>query len=113
MAYVYKHIRPDTNEVFYIGIGTKKNRINDNKSRNKFWKNIVKKYGIIREIIEDNLTWDEACIREKHWINFYGRKNNKTGILSNMTDGGEGSYGRNLSIETKKKISEITENSTE
>ena len=106
MAYVYKHIRPDTNEVFYIGIGVKKQRINSDRSRNILWRNIVNKCGIIREIIEDNLTWDEAVIREKYWISYYGRKNNKTGVLCNMTDGGEGSYGRVLSDETKKKISE-------
>jgi len=27
MAYVYKHIRMDKNEVFYIGIGTEKEEI--------------------------------------------------------------------------------------
>jgi hypothetical protein len=106
MAYIYKHIRPDTNEVFYIGIGVDKSRINSNQSRNRFWANIVKKYGIIREIVEDGLTWHEATSREKFWINFYGRKNNNTGILCNMTDGGEGSYGRVVSEDTKKKISE-------
>jgi hypothetical protein len=106
MAYIYKHIRPDTNEVFYIGIGVDRRRINSNQSRNRFWVNIVKKYGIIKEIFEDNLTWHDAINREKFWIDFYGRKNNNTGILCNMTDGGEGSYGRLVNEETKKKISE-------
>jgi hypothetical protein len=106
MSYIYKHIRPDTNEVFYIGVGVDERRINSNQSRNKFWKNIVNKHGIIREIIEDNLSWDDAIKREQYWIKFYGRKNNNTGRLCNMTDGGEGSYGRILSNETKQKISE-------
>jgi len=106
MAYVYKHVRPDNNQVFYIGIGSDEQRIDSNKSRNKFWINIVKKHGIKREIIEDNLSWSDAMIREQYWIKFYGRKNNNTGILCNMTDGGEGSYGRVLSEESKKKISE-------
>lgn len=35
-----------------------------------------------------------------------GEKENKTGILTNMTDGGEGAYGCTPSVETKKKISE-------
>lgn len=104
MAYVYKHIKLDTNEVFYIGIGVKKNRLKSFNSRNKFWCNIVNKHGINFEIIEDNLTWDEACVREKFWINYYGRKNDKTGILVNMTDGGEGTYGKIVSEETKDKI---------
>ena len=106
MAYVYKHIRLDNNEIFYIGVGSDERRIDSDKSRNKFWKNIVKKHGIKREIIEDNLSWEDAIIREQYWIKFYGRKNNNTGILCNMTDGGEGSYGRILSEETKNKISE-------
>ena len=105
MAYVYKHIRPDTKQIFYIGIGTEKERMNSKRSRNKFWKNIVNKYGILSEVIEDNLTWDEAVIREQYWIKFYGRKNNKTGVLCNMTDGGEGSFGRIIKDETKRKIS--------
>ena len=68
MSYIYKHIRPDTNEVFYIGVGVDERRINSNQSRNKFWKNIVNKHGIIREIIEDNLSWDDAIKREQYWI---------------------------------------------
>jgi hypothetical protein len=100
MAYVYTHIRMDTGQVFYIGIGSKENRINRKKSRNKYWHNIVNKYGMISEIIEENLTWNQACDREIFWISYYGRDN-----LCNMTDGGEGTYGRVMSDETKNKIS--------
>ena len=113
MAYVYKHIRPDTNEVFYIGIGVRKNRINSHKSRNPLWKNIVNKYGMISEIIEDNLTWDDACSREQFWIKCYGRKNNNTGILSNMTDGGDGLSGFKHSDESKLKTSNSLKNNKE
>jgi hypothetical protein len=42
MSYIYKHIRPDTNKVFYIGVGSDERRIDSNQSRNKFWKNMVK-----------------------------------------------------------------------
>ena len=101
MAYVYKHLKMDTNDIFYIGIGTDKNRIFSKKSRNRYWHNIVNKYGIKYEIIEKDLTWDEACKREKYWISFYSREN-----LCNMTDGGEGSYGRKVSEYTRKRISE-------
>jgi hypothetical protein len=90
----------DTGQVFYIGIGSKENRINSKKSRNKYWHNIVNKYGMISEIIEENLTWNQACDREIFWISYYGRDN-----LCNMTDGGEGTYGRVMSDETKNKIS--------
>lgn len=45
MAYVYKHIRLDTNEVFYVGIGsgiTYKRAYKVN-GRTQFWQNITKK----------------------------------------------------------------------
>jgi hypothetical protein len=109
MAYVYQHIRLDTNKPFYIGIGF------DNKGtykrahrygRNRIWQNIVNKTDYIVEIIEDGLS-DEAVIeREKYWIKVFGRIDNKTGILSNLTDGGEATLGWIPSDETKKKISE-------
>lgn len=100
MALVYRHIRLDTNEVFYIGIAVRKNRVTSRRSRNPYWRNIVNKYGMISEIIEENLTWEEACTREKYWISFYGRDK-----LSNLTDGGEGCFGRVLNDKTKEKIS--------
>ena len=101
MAYVYKHMRMDTGEVFYIGIGSNESRMYSKKSRNRYWYNIVKKHGILIEKIEENLTWSDACDREKYWIIYYGREN-----LCNMTDGGEGSYGRIVNEDTKRKISE-------
>lgn len=101
MSYVYKHLRKDNGEVFYIGIGSKPSRINSKRSRNKYWHNIVNKYGMTSEIIEGDLTWEQACEREKYWISYYKREN-----LCNMTDGGEGTYGRFLSEETKNKISQ-------
>jgi hypothetical protein len=101
MAYVYKHNRLDTGEVFYIGIGSTESRMSSKRSRNKYWHNIVKKHGMSIEIIEENLTWDEACDREKYWITYYGRDK-----LCNMTDGGEGSCGKIVSDDTKRKISE-------
>ena len=57
MAYVYKHIRKDNNEIFYIGIGNDDSyeRAYQTKSRNIFWKHIVNKTDYFVEIIEDNL----------------------------------------------------------
>ena len=45
MAYIYKHIRLDTNEVFYIGIGSDNTykRANLKKGRNIYWNNIINK----------------------------------------------------------------------
>ncbi len=56
--YIYFHINPLKNEIFYVGKG-KGNRAYDKNNRNRFWKNIVKKYGYIVNIIEDNLNEKE------------------------------------------------------
>jgi hypothetical protein len=53
-----------------------------------------------------NLTEDEAFELEKELIKKYGRKDNGTGILRNLTDGGEGPSGAIVKDETKIKLSE-------
>lgn len=107
MAYVYKHIRKDNNEVFYVGIGTLKNykRVNSLLNRNTHWLNIVNKVGYYSEIIEDDINWEKACELEKYWISYYGRVDLKTGTLVNLTNGGEGTFGMKHSINTRKKQS--------
>jgi hypothetical protein len=107
MAYVYRHIRLDKNEPFYIGIGSDTNykRANWKFRNNNIWNSIVNKTSYEVEILLDNITWDQACIKEKEFINLYGRKDIKTGILSNLTYGGEGTFGHILNEETKKNIS--------
>jgi hypothetical protein len=107
MAYIYKHIRKDTNKVFYVGIGKNKNRKNSKYSRNEHWHSITKKTNFYSEIIEDNLTWDLACEREIFWIKFYGRADLNEGNLVNKTNGGEGVVGRIMSEEQKEKLRNI------
>lgn len=107
MAYVYRHIRVDKNEPFYIGIGSDKNyrRAYDKSHRNKIWKNIYNKSSIEIEILFQDLSWEQACEKEKELIKLYGRKN-YGGTLCNMTIGGDGTIGliRNDVIERNKKI---------
>lgn len=109
MAYVYRHIRLDKNEPFYIGIGSDKEykRANTNTRRNKHWINISK-FGYEVDILFDGLTWDEACVKEKEFISLYGRKDKNKGSLCNLTDGGDGCLGRivTFSEESKRKMSE-------
>lgn len=107
MAYVYTHIRMDTNQVFYVGIGSKPNRFRafEKSKRNKHWRSIVSKTDFKVEIIADNITWENACNKEMELIQFYGRADKKNGTLCNWTDGGEGAKGAIVSGETKKKIS--------
>jgi hypothetical protein len=102
---VYRHIRLDKNEVFYIGIAKQKNRpYESGKRRSVFWNKIVKKSEYEVEIIFDNLSWEKAKEKEKEFIKLYGRKNLNNGTLVNMTDGGDGSL--NPCLSTRLKIAE-------
>jgi hypothetical protein len=106
MAYIYRHIRLDKNEPFYIGIGSDSNykRAYDKKCRNKYWNNIsVNGYNV--EILYSNLTWEQSCEKEKEFIRLYGRKDLGLGTLCNMTDGGEGTANRIFTKEHREKIS--------
>ena len=103
MAYVYRHIRKDKNEVFYIGIGCSPNykRAFETHKRNIFWERTASLSEIEVEILFDNLTWEEACEKEKEFIKLYGRRNLGLGTLVNLTDGGDGGKGVKKSIEEK------------
>ena len=105
MAVLYRHIRLDKNEPFYIGIGNSKHRAGKKDSRNSIWHNIVAKSPYRVDIIMDNLTWQEACEKEIEFIALYGRKDLKNGTLVNMTDGGEGCLNVIKTEESKIKIS--------
>lgn len=102
---VYRHRRLDTNEIFYVGIGSIK-RSKEKHNRNKYWSNIINKSEYNIEVVAENLDWDTACELEILLIQEYGRKDLGTGCLVNMTNGGEGSKGRFriCSEETKLKI---------
>lgn len=93
MAYVYQHIRKDTNQIFYIGIGQNNNnfkRAYSKFDRNKYWVNISKKTDYEVKILIDNISWVQACEIETLLIKQFGRIDLGTGLLTNMTDGGDG-----------------------
>lgn len=106
-AYVYTHTRLDTNEIFYVGIGTQDNykRASHSHNRTNYWNNIVKKCGWKVDIVFDKLTWEEACKKEVELIKKYGRIDLGTGTLVNLTEGGEGAIGRVVKEETRYKMS--------
>lgn len=107
MAYLYTHTRLDTNEIFYVGIGSDNKfiRANSKNGRNIIWKRITNKTDYKVDIILDNISWVDACKEEIVLIKKYGRINLNTGTLCNLTDGGEGSIGAIVSEATKKKMS--------
>ena len=107
--YVYKWIRLDKNEVFYIGKGHG-NRYKDLRMRNKYFLNVVNKVGMDNiniEIIEDNLDEITAFEKEKYYIKYY----KDIGCnLTNLTSGGDGSsdWWNYLSEEEKEHHREIS-----
>lgn len=103
--YVYLHVKEDTGEVFYVGKGTKV-RWCVSFSRSLHWKNTAKKHGVVCRIVAHNLTAQESLILEKKLIVSYGRQDQKTGCLVNLTDGGDGVVNYVWTEEHRKKISE-------
>jgi hypothetical protein len=96
--YVYMYLREDGTP-YYVGKGKKRRAYSKEKrvlppkdeSRIVFYK--------------QNLTEEEAFEHEIELIALYGRKDLGTGILHNLTDGGEGSSGIIISEETRRKLS--------
>lgn len=114
--YLYRHIRLDKNEPFYIGIGTlnpKRKGIKDSclyqrayqkGGRGDIWNKITNKTKYEVEVIFSSNDYDFIKQKEIEFIKLYGRKNLGTGILANLTDGGEGMHGYVFTKEHKEKI---------
>lgn len=115
--YTYLYRNPETQEPFYVGMG-KRNRkfdhLKEAKTRpeptagehklNTIRKILANGKEPIIEIVKDNITREEAVELEIQLIARYGRKDNGTGILTNQTDGGDGTRG--WSQEAKLVVSE-------
>lgn len=110
--YIYRHIRPDTNQVFYVGKGKNTarkrhfERAHIDQRRNRFWHNVVKKnqgkYAV--EILLEFDNEPECDAKEIELIALYGRADLGKGTLTNLTDGGDGSTNIIHSEETRAKL---------
>lgn len=109
MAYVYRHLRLDTNQPFYIGIGIQPWRATVKRGRSLDWKKIVAVTDYEVEVIMDDIPIDVAAAKEMEFITMYGMVCNGTGTLVNRTKGGElgvikkGYVPWNIGIETGKR----------
>jgi hypothetical protein len=103
MSYVYTYSYPTTGIPFYVGVGTRnrlKSHIN-NAKKGKRDGNWIK-CNILQKLLNNNeypkiekitgeIDRELALLIEIEYIDKYGRQDIGTGILSNMTDGGDGS----------------------
>ena len=114
--YVYIYLNPlKNNQPFYVGKGKGKRYLQHlygyDCLHNPYKMNTINKILEMTgknppiEIYRESLSEEDAFFLEKELIASYGRTNNKTGILCNLTDGGEGGSGRIVSEEERQDMS--------
>jgi len=97
--YTYCIIDPDSRQPFYVGKGSGTRMYEHNRVRsrltnpllkNKLCKLYQRGKKPVYEKVLINVSEAEAFQKEKELISYYGRLINHTGILCNLTEGGEG-----------------------
>ena len=107
MPHVYRHIRLDKNEPFYIGIGLddiNKRAFEKKARRSDWWNRIANKHGYVVHILYKDVSIEFAKEKEKEFIALYGRLDLGTGTLCNLTDGGDGINGWKAPAETIERM---------
>lgn len=119
MFYLYRHSCEINGETipFYIGIGKRERYYTSYQreyrrafcfiKRSRTWTGFVrnKKVNVIVEILFESDSHEFIKQKEKEFIKLYGRKNQGTGTLINLTDGGDGSLGYIPTEESRRKNS--------
>lgn len=106
--YTYAYLREDGTP-YYIGKGEGKRLYEKHKRRGqkdfrpKLENGSINKNRII--YLKKNITEEEAFKHEIYMISVFGRKDLKTGILINMTDGGDGLSGFIFNEDRRNEIS--------
>ena len=99
--YTYAYLRKKDRTPYYIGKGKGKRAYDKHTHRVKV-PDDRDRIIFLKENVSEREAWDY----EREMIQFYGRKDLGTGILRNMTDGGEGPA--NPSPETRKRNAETS-----
>jgi len=103
--YVYRHIRLDINQPFYIGVGTKGpdkrikgynteySRAFEIAKRSVFWKNVIAQTAFKVEIIFESDDKNLVNKKEQEFIALYGMRWLQQGSLVNFSEGGDSHNG--------------------
>ena len=84
--YVYLHLKSDSGQPFYVGKG-KGSRATCRHNRSRHWENVVRKHGLIVNVVASDLDEELAFLAEMELIDQYRRLGFP---LVNKTIGGDG-----------------------
>jgi len=99
--YTYAYLREDGTP-YYVGKGTGRRAYQAHKG----YITVPPKNRIL--ILKNNLTEEQAFRHEIYMIGIFGRKDNKSGILWNRTNGGDGTSGAIMNDDFKEKCRQRT-----
>lgn len=95
--YLYRWIRVDVKQVFYVGFGTRRKgncftyaygRALDKTKRNRCFKEVVANHPVDVEVFFETDDYNLVLEKEVEFINLYGRADLGKGSLVNLCNGG-------------------------